>query len=358
MTVLMLFQGVVMVTGDEVVPRVTEDGMAWYDASQWPREGQAWLNPDQPYGRLPARDNLPVGVVTLGRQSAGLISHFATDAPFIMVRYRVTGNLAIAQMPATGVSGFDLYCRAGDRWLWSGVSLPEKQEDTLELVSGMDAVQKEFKLYFPLYNEVALCEIGVPEGSWFQPLNPPDGPVIVYYGTSITHGGCVSRPGMTFLSQLNRRMHRTFINMGFAGNARMEPEVAMLLAELNPDLFVIDALPNMTPEQVRDRAMPFIKILRERHAETPILLVEDRSFSNAWLHADFRKLHENLRFELKKAYEQCRAAGDTNIFYLPADELLGESKDFDATTDGSHPSDLGATRMADVLEKTIQQILQ
>jgi hypothetical protein len=60
----------------------------------------------------------------------------------------------------------------------------------------------------------------------------------------------------------------------------MEPEMADLLAELDPSVYVLDCLWNMRPEEVSERVAPFVKKLRAARPDASILLAEDSSVSN------------------------------------------------------------------------------
>jgi hypothetical protein len=158
-----------------------------------------------------------------------------------------------------------------------------------QLVRGQSAGKREYLLYLPLYNGVSSVEIGIPKESSLSqgPVRSADRQKpIVFYGTSITQGGCASRPGMVHTAIVGRWFDRPVINLGFSGNGRMEPEVAQLLAELDPVVYVIDCLPNMDAKQVEERTEPLVRTLLKAHPQTPVLLVEDRTYANAWARED------------------------------------------------------------------------
>lgn len=343
-----------------VTPTVVE-GTAWYDAEAWPVENKAWSDTERYFARIPARarERVTPNVWNLSQHSAGELVRFRTNAASISVKYKLfSASLAMPHMPATGVSGLDLYARDADGvYKWVACTQPKAQEATDGLISGLDGAMRDYVLYLPLYNGVDHLEIGVPEGAEFHAVAPRTERPILYYGTSIAHGGCCSRPGNAFSAMLSRRLDLPVINLGFSGSARMEPELAELFAELDPCLYVFDASPNMQPELIDERGVKFVQIIRDKHPETPILLVEDRCFSNSWIlpaKADFHKRnHEALR----RVYDHFIAAGDKNIYYLSAENLIGEKTDFDSTMDGSHLNDLGMYRMTDSLEAAIRPIL-
>ena len=178
---------------------------------------------------------------------------------------------------------------------------------------------------------------------------------IVFYGTSITQGGCASRPGMVHTAILQRRLNAPVVNMGFSGNGRMEMEVVELLAEIDAAVYVIDCLPNIDAAQVAERTEPLVRKLREVRPKTPILLVEDRSYSDSFLITSKRERNESSRHALHVAFELLRGDGVQDLFYLEGEQLLGD--DNEGTVDSSHPTDLGFVRQADAFEKALRPIL-
>ena len=338
----------------------SEDVVDWYDVKDFGVEGKGWNETKKFFDRLPAKAEGFVRdqVWNLSRDSAGMCFRFVSDSPNIYVRYELSReSLSMTHMAATGHSGVDLYAQDGmgiDRWV--AVVRPGKQKMDTTLAKDLAPGSRRYTLYLPLRNGVESLEIGVVRGQSFSALSPRNEKPIVFYGTSIMHGACASRPGMAFPSILGRRLRRPIINLGFAGNGRMEIEVGSLLAELDPCVFVIDCLPNMNESTVSQRTIPLVKIIRETHDKTPILLVEDRSFTSTRFFPERKKRHQKNRIALKKAFNELERLGIKNIFYLDGDNLLGQ--DGEAATDGSHPSDLGMTRYADAYEPVLRRILK
>lgn len=137
----------------------------------------------------------------------------------------------------------------------------------------------------------------------------------------------------------------------------METEMADLFAELDPSVYVLDCLPNMNGQMVAERVAPFVKRLRQAHPETPILLVEDRSYSDAFLVTSRRQQNEENRRELRRAHSRLQSEGVKQLYYLPGNRLLGDDRDNLATVDGSHPTDLGFMRQADAFYEALKPIL-
>ncbi len=333
----------------------------WYDALHLGIEGKGWQDTKSPYDRLPAKAEgvVPDAVWSLSRQSAGLCVRFVTDATAVHARWTLTSNrLAMPHMPATGVSGLDLYVRDNKRWFWLGNGRPTQQTNTAALVSGLPPGRREFLLYLPLYNGVTSVEVGISKSNklWKAPERPGERrKPIVFYGTSITQGGCASRPGMVHTAILGRRLDWHVVNLGFSGNGRMDAEVVKLLAELDAAAFVIDCLPNLNAQLVTERTEPTVRTLREARPQTPIVLVEDRTYQNAYVLPGPRQRNTDNRAALRKAYERLTAAGVKDLHYLEGEHLLGG--DGEATVDSSHPTDLGFMRQAEAMEKVLRTIL-
>jgi len=335
--------------------------IAWTDVVDWPIEGRAFRQLAAPYDRLPARAKGVVRQVVwdLSRQSAGMIVRFKTASPELRVRYRLTNaRLAMAHMPATGVSGVDLYSHDGNGWRWVAVTRPSRQDVAGRLFTNQPTkTPRSFQLYLPLYNGIEKLELGVPDGSELQPIqrrSVTDKP-IVCYGTSIMHGACSSRPGMAWTSIMGRSLDREVMNFGFSGNGRMELEVGQYLQEIDAAVFVIDCLPNMNPKMVAERTQPLVRQLRKARKATPILLIEDRTFTNAWFHKPRLDDHEQRREALRGAFTALQRDGVNDLHLLAGDALLGT--DGEGATDGSHPNDLGMLRQAKAVTAAVRPLI-
>jgi hypothetical protein len=336
--------------------------LTWVDARELTVEGKAFRDTQSSFDRLPARAEHKVrkAVWNLSRHSAGIALRFVSDAPAIHARYElISPRLAMPHMAATGVSGLDLYTRdAKGKWRWLACSKPTDATPKMRLIGSLPASKREYMLYFPLYNGVKKLEVGVPAGRMLQPAPArPEGKrrPIVFYGTSITHGACASRPGMVHTALLGRRLDRPVVNLGFSGNGRMELEVAQFITEIDAEIFVIDCLPNIRADKVRERTRPLVELLRKRHPKTPVVLVEDRNYADAWLVENKRKRNAESQAALREVFAQMQKDGIEGLHYIPAIDLLGE--DGDGTVDSSHPNDLGFWRQANAFERVLRPLL-
>ena len=322
----------------------TSGKILWYDVQLLGVEGKGWEDTESYYDRLPARAKTLVRepVWNLSRNSSGLCVRFATDA--VEIRAAWDGGRGLPHMAATGASGVDLYRKEDGGWRFIRVGKPDEGWTERRLIDGLPGEPVEYLIYFPLYNRVSKVEIGIPAGAKISRVPPPAGRPIVFYGTSITQGGCASRPGMSYAAILGRWLNRETINLGFSGNGRMEPEMARLMAELDPEVYVIDCIPNVG-EKIGELTGPFVEIIREKHPETYILLVED-----------VRVWDEEANAQLRAAYERLLAAGDKNVFLLEGEGMIGP--DMEATVDTRHPTDLGFWLMAKAFRPALGVLLK
>lgn len=267
--------------------------------------------------------------------------------------------LYLPNMTAIGKSGLDLYVKTDQGWHWLAVGQPVAQTNEVTLVKDLIPGKREYLLYLPLYNGTKFVELGIaatntmePAPAWGAGNRKP----IVFYGTSILQGASASRPGMVHSAILGRKFNWPVINLGFSGNGRMEPEMAELLTELDPSVYVLDCLPNLVAAEIKERVEPFVKKLRATHPEVPIVLVEDRTMQDSFLIAGRMEwYHLKDRAELKAAYERLQKDGVKNLHYIPGEHLFGD--DGEGSTDGSHPNDLGFLRQAEIFAKVLAPLL-
>lgn len=353
---------IALAVGGAVQARIPEEA-AWHDlATVLPIEGKGWTDTQRPFDRLPARAEAQVRppVWTFSHDTSGLGFRFVTDAGSLKVRWalRKPDRFALTHMAATGVSGLDLYVRDAGRWRWLAIARPEHPgQNERTLFSGIETSSREYLLYLPLYNGVDKIELGLPAGATLEraPVRNSERPPIVFYGTSVTQGGCASRPGMAYPSILGRRFDWPIVNLGFSGNGKAEPEVAQLLAELTPAAYIIDCLGNLDVEQTGERVEPLVRTLRARHPAVPIVLVEGLNYTDTAMIDARRVLVTTRNTFLRKLFDALKKEGDGNVYYITSAQLLGG--DGEDTVDGTHPTDLGFLRMADGIEPVLRETL-
>ncbi|MEZ5043865.1 MAG: SGNH/GDSL hydrolase family protein [Saprospiraceae bacterium] len=333
-------------------------------------EGQAWTSEVQdPFDRLPARakDQVREPVWNLSKHSAGLMIRFRSNAEEIVVRYGVKGNLEMPHMPATGVSGLDLYAVNSDgQWLWCRGN--RNFSDTIVYrfngLSPNDSYHqmgREYRLYLPLYNSVTWIEIGVADDTYFAPLPVRKEKPIVAYGTSIAHGACASRPGMAWTGILGRKLDRPLINLAFSGNGRLEKELIELIGEIAAKVYILDCLPNLTSAETYDdaeltkRILESVRSLKAKRPGVPILLVDHAGYTDGFIVPNRLTAYTRVNRIQQAAFSQLKAEGYQDLFYLTNEEI---NLQLDDMVDGTHPNDLGMMHYAEGYEKALRHLLK
>lgn len=337
---------------------MSSDNLTWHDALDLGLEGQGWTDTFDPYDRLPKRAQARVteSVWRLSRSSTGMCVRFRTRATQIHARWRLMNEaLGEANFNRCTDSGLDLYGDDKGTWRWVATTHRfDGQTPQVCIVEGLDGLERDYLLYLPLRNRLASLEVGVPGDAGLTRLAPRAEKPLVVYGTSIVHGAYASRCGLVYPSILGRRLQRPVINLGVSGNAKMEVEVADLLAELDAAAYILDPLPNMTLALVDERAAPFIRRLRDRRPDTPMVLVEDFPRTNSWILPEQERSVRQKCLRYRDIVDGLQGEGMTGLHYVRGEALLG--RDNEASIDGIHPGDLGFMRMADALEPVLRAL--
>lgn len=330
-------------------------------------DGRGWQTGlKDAYDRFPAKAESAIrkDVWNLSKNSAGEYISFTTNATEITVRYSVSGNKAMNHMPATGVSGVDLYAQdSQNKWHWirGGFSFGDTVQYKFSGF-GVPGTIKAFRLYLPLYNTPVWVNIGVPEKNTFSALAATKEKPLVLYGTSIMQGGCATRPGLAWTNILGRKLNMPIINLGFSGNGRLEPQVIDLINEIDAKLFVLDCQPNLVdkntfPEkEIEARIRNSVKSLQSKHPQTPILLAEHCcGFPDVTIDTAMTNRYAWTSQVMANTFSKMQKEGLRNIYLLTGKEI---NFDMESTVDGTHPNDIGMMKYAEAYEKAIRKIFK
>lgn len=322
--------------------------------------------PDKFFNRLPENIN---GVVRkevwdLGRNCAGIAVRFRTNSKCIGAKWTLLNNFNMAHMAGTGIRGLDLYSFTNGTWIYAGTAQPNGKESANIFRRNMDGEYRDYIMYLPLYDGVEKLEIGIDSGAVLQSpavqsLLGGERP-IVFYGTSVTQGGCASRPGMAYPAIVERKLGKETINLGFSGNGRMDRVMADKIAGIDASAYVVDCLANCTYDIVKDSTEYFIKTIAGANPKSPVYMVSNYCYPYQYLDAGFRKDLEQENALWHTLYEKLRKEGYKNVRYI---DLSGEGKmgksvtgpDHEGTVDGVHLTDLGFLRLAEFYCKILKK---
>ena len=319
------------------------------------------------YTRLPAdlQGVVRKAVWDLGQNSAGLAVRFRTNSKCIGAEWRPLNNFGMSHMTPTGVRGLDLYALVDGEWLFVGAGQPNGKKSRNVFIRKMNGEMREYIMYLPLYDGVINLSIGIDSTAVIEKPHVADlvpsekNLPIVFYGTSVTQGGCATRPGMAYPSIIERKLHRETVNLGFSGNGRMDKCLGDKIAKIPASMYVIDCLANCTSQIVKDSTEHFIRAIVEANPDVPVLMVSNYCYPYQYLDAQFQIDTPEENAIWKEFAQKFRKEGYKNVRYIDAYAKGNMKKspigpDHEGTVDGVHMTDLGFLRFADFLIKYIK----
>ena len=289
-------------------------------------------------------ERVSVGVGSLSRHTAGGRLCFQTDASFIRIAVQYTEFIEMSHMPLTGSGGFSLFeiTKNGERYVTTFA--PMHQTDKNGFAAGVQlgvGGMRKYVMYFPLYNNVDRLSVALDENATVQPWNPyRDIQPILYYGSSITQGGCASRPDHAYQALICKRNKIDFINLGFSGSAKAEKEMVAYLGGINCSLFVCDYDHNApSAGYLRATHYPLYEQYRKLMPSTPILFLTRPDF--------YRGEEAEEREKIVRAtYLKAKRNGDKNVYFISGKSFYGNRPYWECAVDGCHPTDYGFALMA------------
>lgn len=330
---------------------VDKEDICFYDVkkNEWCLFGLVF---DERFSRMPENiaNSVSENVGMLNLNTSGGRLRFKTDSEYVAISAKMPVKCHMPHMPQTGISGFDLY--VGDKFF--GMFIPPMDMD-----GGFEGIiqlgekkMREITIHFPLYNNVDDVYVGLQEVACFEEAERYSyDKKIVFYGSSITQGGCVSRPGLAYPAIVADKIGCDFVNLGFSGSAKGEDEMAEYIAAMGADIFVMDYdhnAPNV--EHLEKTHEKFFKYFRKKNPNVPVVM----------LSAPDIKFHDEewikRRAVIKQTYLNAVALGDENVYFIDGETFFGDMWDM-CSMDCCHPNDLGHCKMAGKVEHLIKEIL-
>ncbi len=331
--------------------------LEFFDATESPFaiSGLPFYREDGKFCRLALRhlDNVSEGVRILAWHTSGVQIRFATNASRIGVCAELRELSEMSHMPLSGNSGFDLYLGVGTDKRFVKSFRPGFHQESINQLAIDDkcADMRHWTLYLPLYNGVNSVKIGVNKGAIIEaPAKFAIERPILFYGHSITQGGCASRPGNSYTAQICRRLDADMVNLGFSGSALGEPALAEAISEIDASVFVMDYDHNApTAEHLKNTHEKMFRFIRQRHPDMPVVFVTKTDYDNDPQAGELRKQ------VIRGTYQNAKDDGDKKVWFVDGQTLYG-SQDRDAcTVDGCHPNDLGFYRIANGIYPYIKE---
>lgn len=335
------------------------DDLCLYDARSEPFDIYGLYNAkEEPvFKRLP--DDVAAstndGVKALAKNTAGGRVRFTTDSSYIAIKVIMPNIIRFPHMTLAGTAGYDLYVKEGSKDIYKGTFMPpaEMTNGYESIIRFEDRATRNVTIHFPLYNDVDTLYIGlqknaiVDHGAKYAYDKP-----ILYYGSSITQGGCASRPGNCYPNIISAKLSCDHINLGFSGSARAEEVITDYMSTLDFSIFVSDYDHNAPSVEhlIKTHEKMFLKI-RNTHPDTPVIFISKPDFD--------KNMEQNIirRDVIYRTYMNAFSRGDKNVFFIDGERLFKDENRDACTVDGCHPNDAGFVRMAEVISHTIESIL-
>jgi len=338
-----------------VKTHIQRDDVVFYDPQKAPFEINGVYYDGGQYRRFPqsVAKATSGAVLKLHTHTAGGRIRFRTDSPYIAIHAKMKNIGKFPHFSLTGGAAFDVYALTENGWYCKSFVPPHDITDGYESVVDIRyGGMKEIVIHFPTYSDVCEVYVGLSDGAAVEPPTPyaVQTPV-VFYGSSITQGGCASRPGNAYQSMLSRWLDFDFVNLGFSGSAKAEKPMSEYICSLDMKAFVYDYdynAPSSEYLQATHERM-FLEV-REAHPDLPIVLMSSPLYL---LDEDKKERCEIVR----KTYENAKARGDENVYFVDGPTLMALAKE-DGLVDAVHPNDLGFRSMAEALEPVLKTILK
>jgi len=328
-----------------------------YNAISAPFEIKGIYFDGEKFARMPreiAKDVNESVAVLYSNTSGGRI-RFRTDSAKITLTAIVPSICNFAHMPKSGSSCFDLYAGNDYRGFFNCDYKP--REDGSELCEGSATLglktneMRDITINFPLYNDVSAVYISLEKGCRLEaPLPEKYESPVVYYGSSITQGGCASHAGNAYPNIISRRLGTNFKNLGFSAGCLAEEKMIEYLSTLDMSIFVYDYDHNSRTYQFLEKTHEAgYKRFRERKPDVPIIIITS---------ADISTDREKRIGVIRATYENALKAGDKNVYFIHGDDIYAPVGKEYCTVDKCHPNDLGFFCMAGAIERVIKEILE
>ena len=331
------------------IKNIGKDDIEFFDIKETPFKIYGVFFENGKFRRMPEEvaKSVNVGVRALHANTAGGRVRFVTDSPYVAIYAKLPWVGKMPHIPLTGSAGFDLYVNNS---YFKTFIPPFDIEDGFEgVIDFATSEKREITINFPLYSDVSEFFVGVSKDSLLaEPMPYKHEKPVVFYGSSITQGGCASRPGMAYESIVSRRFDADYLNLGFSGSAKGEDEIAEYIKNLNMSVFVYDYDYNApTTEHLEKTHEKMFKAIRESNPDLPVIMMSRPKY--------FLTDEEKERFSIiEKTYLNALEKGDKNVYLIDGKTLMRDARD-EGTVDGCHPNDWGFASMAkavgDVLEK-------
>ncbi len=325
--------------------------------------GFPFINNDFVFRRLPLYskdiiDKVHPSLNEISNYTSGGMIRFNTTSTKIALIVKTFNPDPMIHMTDLGQSGFDIYIDYDNKgYRFYNITRFFKNSDNYDTEIFLDFPnqEKEILINFPLYSYVSEIYIGYKkDGIIKKPRLYKNHGKIVFYGTSITQGGCVSRPGLSYPNILSRLLDVEIFNISFTGNAFGEIEIAEIISNLDDlNSVVLDYEANSRGGALENSLIPFIKKIREKNKDIPIIVLSRIPYIYEYLYNKNLEIANKYIKFYKNSLKQLK---DKNVYFINCHKAYDKYY-YDYTVDGIHPNDIGMYKLALYLYPKLKKII-
>lgn len=325
--------------------------------------GIANINRDN-YSFTDKNGELVNNVYVHAREASGGRIRFSTDSSYVAIKATLWDyEPAYARRMGDGKYGFDVYEDSAEGSTYVGTVSVETApteagevlvEGTVNL--GEAGTMRNLTIYFPITTETKSVGIAVETGYDIQKHSADYDLAdkrILFYGSSITQGGAVSRPGLTYVNTVARNLNMEYLNLGVWGSCKAQPAFAEYMKTLgNISAFVYDYDHNNKAASALEAThYQFYKLIRDEYKNIPIIMITrpGKSIESDPANSTVAEMKEVIY----ESYQRAVDAGDKNVHFIDGETFFGYSKAF--LPDNVHPNDAGQAKMAEVVEAVLRR---
>lgn len=297
----------------------------------------------------PIAEKVNEGVAALSKHTAGGRLCFKTDSKVLQITVSYQELLMMPHMPLTGSSGFTLFEKTADgeqQFVRNLMPIPTNQQGFIAETTLLGGEMREYILYFPLYNDVKELSLSLDKNACVERSSPYRKELpILYYGSSITQGGCASRPDHAYQAWISKWNGIDYINLGFSGSARGEDIMVDYLASIDCSLFVCDYDHNApSVEHLKNTHFRLYERYRKIRPNMPILFITKPDITG--------DVNGEQRWKIiHDTYIKAKRSGDKNVYFLSGKKFYNNTARWEFSVDGCHPTDFGFYKMAKEIYK-------
>ena len=286
-------------------------------------------------------------------RTVGARAAFRTDSRKIRIEMKLKTLAHDAGMSRFACSSAAVYTGKGESLAFRGLAVPGFDDMLGDIEFTNENGTDDVMIFFPRNEIVEDIKIIIDDGAEILPPTSYkyEKPVI-FFGSSITEGGHASLVTNAYTALLSQMLDTDYYNFGLSGSCRGQEEIGEFICSLSPSVLVLDYDHNApTADFLEETHEKFFRLIRKKLPQLPVIMMSAPNF--CWMKEAGRR-----RDIIKSTFENAKATGDRNVYFIDGSTFFGEGEMHFCTTDTTHPNDYGFHKMAEKIEPVLREILE